>query len=727
MGRIAGFIYDRSRIIIILVVILNIVALASFFRFELDTDFLSLFTKGNPKTEDYDRLNEKYQFGEAISVLIEHDDSLLSQENLAAVYRLKEEIEDTDGIYRVQSFIPPEVSIGGRLITDLGEFIDRHPDLLSDFIEDDYFLTDQFLSDDRSKGAIIAILELNAVPEDVVDSLKEVIQKEERLSLSLAGNEIIKDTLWNYLIGIIFILPPCAIILVLSVFFLIIRNRRFTMLSIIPAGLAVLWTFGTIFWSGQKLNLVTVISPIFVLVIGSAYGLHYVTHFMDNMPSYSDRRQLTVETMRMVGTPIFLATITTMAGFASLTWTEVLPMKQMGLFVSLGIGYAGFIALFFLPAVLSRMKLPPHLPQTQERNLARLVMAALRHKAWIVAVFLAIVVVSAFYIPRLDVVSNQLMFFREDSQIRQTFDTVEKYFGGALYLTGEIVADRGVDTLRDYNYAEDILDTEREMERLPGVKSALSIFDIISGLNKAATGKDEYPQNPRVIQRFLMQIDDEDLVTWVSDDGFRMMLRTEDLESVDMNKIENYVAGHPDIRLISGMPVLFEEMNRLVVRSQAQSLGLALILVFIMLLVTMRRFRAALIALIPIAVTITAIMGMLVITDFNLNILTANLSAVSVGVGVDYSIHLISGIYYFRKQGMGRKESVDAALASVSNPVLANAFGLAIGLSVLFFSPLRIHMQVASVMWIAMVVSSLAALLLVPIFYSGMRSRQPDA
>ncbi|MFC1931961.1 RND family transporter [Chloroflexota bacterium] len=727
MGRIAGFIYDRSRIIIILVVILNIVALASFFRFELDTDFLSLFTKGNPKTEDYDRLNEKYQFGEAISVLIEHDDSLLSQENLAAVYRLKEEIEDTDGIYRVQSFIPPEVSIGGRLITDLGEFIDRHPDLLSDFIEDDYFLTDQFLSDDRSKGAIIAILELNAVPEDVVDSLKEVIQKEERLSLSLAGNEIIKDTLWNYLIGIIFILPPCAIILVLSVFFLIIRNRRFTMLSIIPAGLAVLWTFGTIFWSGQKLNLVTVISPIFVLVIGSAYGLHYVTHFMDNMPSYSDRRQLTVETMRMVGTPIFLATITTMAGFASLTWTEVLPMKQMGLFVSLGIGYAGFIALFFLPAVLSRMKLPPHLPQTQERNLARLVMAALRHKAWIVAVFLAIVVVSAFYIPRLDVVSNQLMFFRGDSQIRQTFDTVEKYFGGALYLTGEIVADRGVDTLRDYNYAEDILDTEREMERLPGVKSALSIFDIISGLNKAATGKDEYPQNPRVIQRFLMQIDDEDLVTWVSDDGFRMMLRTEDLESVDMNKIENYVAGHPDIRLISGMPVLFEEMNRLVVRSQAQSLGLALILVFIMLLVTMRRFRAALIALIPIAVTITAIMGMLVITDFNLNILTANLSAVSVGVGVDYSIHLISGIYYFRKQGMGRKESVDAALASVSNPVLANAFGLAIGLSVLFFSPLRIHMQVASVMWIAMVVSSLAALLLVPIFYSGMRSRQPDA
>ncbi|MFQ6122609.1 MAG: MMPL family transporter, partial [Dehalococcoidales bacterium] len=94
---------------------------------------------------------------------------------------------------------------------------------------------------------------------------------------------------------------------------------------------------------------------------------------------------------------------------------------------------------------------------------------------------------------------------------------------------------------------------------------------------------------------------------------------------------------------------------------------------------------------------------------------------------VDYSIHLISGIYYFRKQGLSRKHSVDSALSSLSQPILANAFGLAIGLSVLFFSPLRIHMQAASVMWVAMVVSSLAALLLIPIFYSGARSREPKA
>jgi len=726
VGRIAGFVYNHSRIIIVLVAILNVVALASFYRFTLDTDFLNLFTAGNPKTEEYDRLNEKYQIGEAISVLIEQDDSLLEPENLEAVYRLQSKIEELDGIYEIKSFIPSEISLGAHTVTDIGDFIDKHPDLLEDFIEDKYFLADQFLSADRSKGTIVATLEFDAAAGDVVESVAEIIQNEERLTLSLAGDEIIKDTLWSYLIRIIFILPPCAGILVLLVFFLIIRSRKFTILAVIPAGLAVLWTFGTIFWSGQKLNLVTVISPIFILVIGSAYGLHYVSHFMDNISRYPDRRQLTIETLSMVGTPIFLATITTIAGFASLTWTEVLPMRQMGIFVSLGVGYAGFIALFFLPAVLSRIKLPTEPPPSESR-LPRLILAASRHRRSIVVGFLVIVAISAFNIPRLDVVSNQLMFFKADSEIRQTFDKVEEHFGGALFLTGEIVADRGLDTLRDYDFAEDVLDMERDMERLPGVKSVLSIFDMVAGINEMATGKDEYPESPRIIQRFLTQIDDEDLVTWVSDDGLRLMIKTEDLDSLDMDKLESFVAEHSEIRLISGMPVLFEEMNRLVVQSQTRSLFLALALVFLMLLITIRRFFAALIALLPIVITIGAIMGMLVMTGFHLNVMTANLSAITVGVGVDYAIHLISGIYYFRRQGLGRGESVDSALLSLSRPILANALGLAIGLSVLFFSPLRIHMQAALVMWVAMVVSSMAALLLIPIFYTGVRSRKLEA
>ena len=257
---------------------------------------------------------------------------------------------------------------------------------------------------------------------------------------------------------------------------------------------------------------------------------------------------------------------------------------------------------------------------------------------------------------------------------------------------------------------------------MPGIQSAFSLFDMILNINEMATGQNEYPQNPLLVQRILAQIDDEDLETLVSDDGLRMVVRTEDLDSIDIDKLDDFVAKHPNIRVISGMPVLFDELNRLVVQSQIRSLGLALALIFIMLWITLRRLRAALVALVPIIITIGAILGFLALSKFHLNVLTANLSAISVGVGVDYAIHLIHGIYYFRRQGLGRIDSINSALSSLSKPILANAFGLAIGFSIFFFSPLRIHVHVASVMWVAMVVSSMAALLLIPIFYSKFRS-----
>jgi len=723
MRRIATFCYKASLPIIIVVVIINITALVSLFRFELDTDFLNYFTSGNPKAEEFDRLKEKYETGETISILIEQNDSLLDENNLQKVLRLQQEIEYLDGVSQAESFIPSEISVGGHIFQVDEKFITRHSDILEDFIKNNDLLMGQFLSSDNSKSVVIANLEFDAVAGEVVESLERIIHSEESWTLSLAGNEIIKETLWDYLIRIIFILPPCAIILMLLVFSLILKSRKFTIIAMIPAGLGALWTIGTIFWSGQELNLLTIISPIFIIVMGAADGLHYTSHFIDNMSRYSDRRQLTVETMDMVGMPIFLTTITTMAGFASLTWTAVAPMRQMGIFVSLGIGYAGVLSLFFLPAVLSRIKLPSKPPPAQESSLSKFILAASKRKALITVSFAAIIAISVFYIPGLEVVSNQVMFFREDSQIRQTFDKVEEYFGGALPLTAEIVADRGTDTLRDYKFAEDILDMERELERLPGIESAFSLFDIVANINKMMTGQDDYPENPHFIQRLLMQIDDEDLETWVSDDGLRMMIRTDNIESLDIDKLDDFTTAHPDIRLVTGMPVLFDEMNKLVVESQIRSLGLALVLIFVMLSVTIRKVKAALVAMLPIVITIAAIMCMLSITDFNLNIVTANLSAIAVGVGVDYAIHLISGIYYFRKQSLGVTESVDSALLSLSRPILANAFGLAIGLSVFFFSPLRIHMQVASVMWVAMVVSSMGALLLIPIFYSRRNER----
>jgi predicted RND superfamily exporter protein len=276
-------------------------------------------------------------------------------------------------------------------------------------------------------------------------------------------------------------------------------------------------------------------------------------------------------------------------------------------------------------------------------------------------------------------------------------------------------------------FADNVLATERELEGLPGIKSAFSVLDLIKGVNLMTTGEDAYPRDPAAIQGLLSQTGRDDPALWVSSDGMRLAIRTQDFNSEHIVELEQFVSDHSDtIRVVTGMPLLFDEMNRLVVESQIRSLGLALVLIFIMLLIALRTVRAAVVGMLPIAITIAAILGMVSIAKFNLNIMTANLSAICIGVGVDYAIHVISGIHYFRRNGMDDAESVNSALSSVSRPVLANAFGLAIGLSALFFSPIRLHFHAAAIMWVAMMVSSMAALLLIPIFYTRRKRARPE-
>ena len=150
MKKFAGFIYDHARFIIIAVIVLNIASAVSFIRFDLNADFLSFFSKGNPKADEYNALNEKYDTGESVSILIETDGSLLDLDELLAVYTLQQEIAGIDGISQLQSFLPPEMVAGTTTVTVDETLINSHYESLRAFIDTKYFMTGQFLNDERT-------------------------------------------------------------------------------------------------------------------------------------------------------------------------------------------------------------------------------------------------------------------------------------------------------------------------------------------------------------------------------------------------------------------------------------------------------------------------------------------------------------------------------------------------------------------------------------------------
>jgi predicted RND superfamily exporter protein len=719
MGSLADFIYRRSRLVLVFIGILTVAALASLSRFEVDPDFLILVAQTTPEAEQYNDLNEKYGQQESIAILVEHAHSLLAQDSLVSIIETRREIEEIDGVSDVQSYIPGEMILNGQLVPIDEQLIQERYTAVLDFIENRYFYADQLLSTDESSAVMVASLSLDASAADVVKSLQDLAEKESDLELSFAGDEIVRDELSKTIRTTLYYLPPLAVGLILLVFIFVIRSVRLTLLAILPAVITVLWSYGTILWSGHKLDAVNSIAPIFILVLGTVYGLHFISHFIDSSYEHTGRQRIIRATLGTVGWPIVLATLTTMAGFAALTWTDIYPVKTVGLFTTIGIFFAGFLTLVLLPALLSIVTISKMPPRVSHSRVARLVVATSKHRIPIIAVFLVIVGVSAFYIPRVEVVSHRLMYFKEGSQIITTYGKLENNFDWSFSLVGELAVDGGITALGDQTQAHNVLAVERDLESLPFVGSAYSAYDLIKGANLMISGRDEYPEDLGNITGLASTMSPEYIASWISPDGFRLVVRTEELRSDDISELNGFLEDHGDtIRTITGIPVLLDNMNKAVTQSQIRSVSLAFGLIFIILLVTLRNLRAAVAGLLPIVITVLGILGFLALSKIHLHFVTAILSAISIGVGVDYCIHVLLGIYSFRREGAGYRESVDRALSVVSGPVIANALGITIGLCTLFLAPLKLHADVAAVLSLAMMLSAMGALLLIPQFYS---------
>ena len=154
---------------------------------------------------------------------------------------------------------------------------------------------------------------------------------------------------------------------------------------------------------------------------------------------------------------------------------------------------------------------------------------------------------------------------------------------------------------------------------------------------------------------------------------------------------------------MTGSQYLMKELNQMMISNQSSTLLIAFVLIFILLLVSLRVFKVSFISLLPIAITVIILYGFLGWSGISLNVATTTIFSITLGVGIDYAVHYSSVWKKFRDRGLSSSEAVDRAYTYTVRPILANAFGLALGLSALQFSPLQIHSYVSTLMWISMI------------------------
>ena len=692
MERVAGFIVHRSRVVLAITALISLFAVAMLFRMSFNADVTSFILEGNDTGQEFVALQDKYDTSDPINVVasLPEGETFGSSANAALIAELRDTLAAVDGVVGVVAVVPAENPLTGEPLSP--EMVAAVPDPILATLLSDNPAADLLVSEDGRHTLLIV-----SPGDDPTATARRVIDVTQLgLELTFSGNPVVFASVIDLLTWFLLIIPPIVVALLVLVFFSTIGSVRLSAMALIPAALGSLWTFGLIFGLGRQVDIVTVIVPIFVIVMGSADGLHFVTHFQDSAATISDPVERVRTALSEVGVPMILTTISTAAGFLSLLVTDVQPIRQLGLFTAIGIAFAGIISFFSLPAAISHVEIKPRSSKAiLGAHLTHGLKTVIRSRVPAIAIVAAILFLGLWGIPRLAVNPDQLFFFKDDDPVRLAFEKTEELFGGATPLMGEFAFDPSDP---EGSIAAAQL-ASAELEALPGVRTVFSVASFAGVMS------------PEEIQAVLSGEVELPFGEMVSDDGMRFILLPSGFTTEDLEGWLAYADGSETVVILTGMPVVWDEIARLVLSAQATSLIVAYVLVILMLGIAYRSVRETLISLVPITLTLVALLGFIALSGIQLNLLTAVVSSIVLGVGIDYAIHYVAAITHSKPEGPGY---VDRAIDKAGRPIIANALGIAVGLTALWLSPLKVHAQVSMIMWVAMITAAAATLIVIP-------------
>ncbi len=712
MKKYTDFIYRFKKLLIGVLVLSVVMSIIGVFRIRFDTDFAMFSTSGTVYEQRLSELEEIFGELNQIIVLVETDE--FTNETVDQFYTIQESLLAMDSVTSIQGVAPTEIMYAGSAqdprdieVTDLIDYYSQLGDFAPLVLKDNVyyssftlFITDQFTN-----------TEVNEV-EDLLSS--------NELTYYISGDTYNQTKITDYIFRILMILPPLAFITIFLVFRWQMGAIKPTVFSVLPAGVGSLWTLGIIGWMGNEVSILTAVVPIFIIVIGSADGLHFMSHYQDSKKENQSTHNAITKTLTIVGIPMIVTTLTSMAGFLSLLSIQTSSIFDLAVFSAVGILFAGIATWYVLPLILSHEI--NVLPKNKDRRVLDLSLYV--KKLWGYKSFViigVILVMSAFAYPHIKHEFDMLMVYKNYTEVAENAQKIQEVNGGSipLYVTFEFEDDPI--SLTNLNESITISD---DMILLDSVSKVVNPYALLDTMYQMSFDT-EIPSNLALAFLYgrASQEDTSPINNLIARDEqvVRFIVFPTDLTNETLEEIETFAMEHN--ATVTGVQYMIRDLNLSISEMQIYSIVLALSVVFVMMFFTLRSFKIAILSLLPIVITVAALYGALGITGISLNITTVIIFSITIGVGIDYAVHFSSVYQYYLKQGLSKEDAVSQAYQNSSRPIITNALGISLGLSMMMLSPLNIHFNVSVLMWVSMVVSVLVTLTFLPTIFRGRNNK----
>lgn len=316
--------------------------------------------------------------------------------------------------------------------------------------------------------------------------------------------------------------------------------------------------------------------------------------------------------------------------------------------------------------------------------------------------------------------TNMADYFKKDNPTRISEDLMQKKFGGSFPVF--VVFDGDV---QSPEVLKTMIKTEQFMKQDPNISITQSVADLIEQMNDAMLEGKKIPDDRTKIEQLWFLLDGQDIMPQlVSEDLDRGIIQSK-FASVENKEIEAFTKkmqqfieenSNENCKIeLTGMPSVYVRLNDSLIKSQFSSLLIALVLVVLIVGLIFRSFSKGIYATIPIIATILVLFGFMGFTGIPLDIATVLVGSIALGIGIDYSIHFISGFNAHLKENGDAEKAIEKTLLSSGKAIIINVTSVAAGFLVLLFSQLVPLQNFGLLVAISMFGSGLGSLTLLPV------------
>ena len=161
-----------------------------------------------------------------------------------------------------------------------------------------------------------------------------------------------------------------------------------------------------------------------------------------------------------------------------------------------------------------------------------------------------------------------------------------------------------------------------------------------------------------------------------------------------------------------------QEVTDSLTESQVTSIMLTIVaaLVVLVLFFWITEFRPmlAILSVLPILMVLVWVLGTMVLFGYSYNVITALITALSIGIGVDYTIHVTHRFIEEVDHGKSIGEAINTTMSTTGGALIGSALTTALGFMVLVFSPIAPMGQFGLLTAVTVIYSLIAAVVVLP-------------